>query len=92
MFKNLLGKIAGKFIANKIQLEDGPVETKKWWKSKTIWAGVYVILRTAYDNTRELLYPGLPAIPPIVDTIVGTIAGAQVLRSRVSAPTNKPIG
>lgn len=93
VFDKLIAKIAGKYIANKLKLEDGPLnESKPWYKSKTIWAAVYVILRGAYEGVRTMILPNLPEIPPMVDSIVSAVAGVQVVRSRIAGPDQKPIG
>ena len=93
MFKNFFGKIAGKVLANKLKLEDGPMENAKhWYASKTLWAAVYIIATTAYKGVKEMIVPGLPDIPPIVDTIVSTLCGVQVVKARLNSQNAKPIG
>ncbi len=92
MFKNLIAKLSGKFLANKLKLEDKPMEdSKKWFQSKTLWAAVYIILSGAYQTVRALLIPSLPEIPPFVDTLMNTICGVQVVKSRLNSQTAKPI-
>lgn len=44
IFQNFWAKMAGKFIAGKIDLqEDSQMESKPWYKSKTIWSDVATI-------------------------------------------------
>jgi hypothetical protein len=93
MFKDLIAKVAGKFLAAKLQLEDDPMdEKKKWFQSKTLWAAIYIIASTAYKTTKELIAPGLPDIPPFVDAIMDTLCGVQVVKSRLNSENVKPIG
>ena len=44
-------------------------ETKKWWLSKTIWAGVVAVILAAY-STAAIQF-GLPAMPEWVFAILG---------------------
>ena len=92
MFAKLFAKIAGKAVASKLKLEDGPMETKKWFASKTLWAAVYIILSGAYQTVRALLAPNLPEIPPFVDTLMNTLCGVQVVKARMNSQNAKPIG
>lgn len=92
MLQKFFAKLAAKLVARKLNLKDGPMEDKKkWFQSKTIWAAVYVISRMAYDGVRTLLIPSLPEIPQIVETIMDTLVGVQVVRSRLHSQSAKPI-
>jgi hypothetical protein len=91
MLSKFFAGIAGKFVAKKLKLEDGPMDSKKWWASKTLWAAIYIITTTAYKGVKEMIVPGLPDIPPIVDTIIASVCGVQVVRSRMAAQDQKPI-
>jgi hypothetical protein len=44
-------------------------ESKKWWQSKAIWAGVVACLVAAYNSLSASF--GLPAIPEFVFGILG---------------------
>jgi len=46
--------------------------TKKWYQSKAIWAGVVAILIAAY-NTAMTQFPVLPAIPDFVFVLLGAL-------------------
>jgi hypothetical protein len=86
------GWIIAKFLRSKLDLEEGPMtDTKKWYKSRTIWGGVYVILRGVYEGVSAYLAPQLgwtlPPVPPVVDTIVAGIVGEEIIRGRVRADT-----
>lgn len=63
--------------------------TKKWYKSTTIWAGIYAALRGIYGIVQTVLAPmfgwHLPNIPPIVDSIIGSIVGGAVIEGRSTA-------
>lgn len=85
--KRFLGSLIGKRIGKSLKLkEDSQMEdSKQWWKSKTIWGGVYMVLRATYEGVKTYLVPGLPPIPGIVDTIVGGIVGTAVIQGRVTA-------
>ena len=74
--RNWLAKLAGKSVAKKIKLEDGPMtDGKKWYKSKAVLSGIAVVAFGAYDLARASLAPQLgwtlPEIPPIVFSILG---------------------
>jgi hypothetical protein len=45
------------------------METKAWYKSKTIWAGIVAVLIAGY-NTASASF-GLPAIPEFVFALLG---------------------
>jgi len=45
------------------------MESKKWYLSRTIWAGVVAVLVAGY-NTASVQF-GLPAIPDFVFAILG---------------------
>lgn len=89
--QNWLAKLAGKSVAKKIKLEDGPMtDGKKWYKSKAVLSGIAVVAFGAYDLARASLAPAmgwnLPEIPPFLYTILGTMG----VYGRVSA--TKQIG
>lgn len=47
------------------------METKSWFKSKTIWAGIVTVLVAAYNAASAQF--GLPAIPEFVFGILGAL-------------------
>lgn len=53
----------------KNKLEDGPMESKKWFKSKRIWTGVVITAAGAYETAA--LQFSLPPIPPFVYSLLG---------------------
>lgn len=78
-------------IAKKIKLkEDKQMETKEWYKSKTIWAGIITILITIYNTVRPLLLQFFGVNLPEIPSWVYTILGALGIYGRVSA--DKKIG
>lgn len=80
-------KIIGKQIAKKLKLEDGKMETKKWYVSKGVWTGILTVLIGGYETTRVAVAPqfgwNIPAIPPFVYTLLG----AMGVYTRVTAET-----
>jgi hypothetical protein len=92
MLKKLFAKLAGSLAAKTLKLEDGPMDSKRWYQSKTLWAAIYIILSTAYQTTKALIVPGLPEIPPFIDAAMNALCGVQVVKSRLNSQTAKPIG
>lgn len=75
-------KFFGKKVADKIDLkEDTQMETKPWYQSKTIWAGVAAALIGVYNAVGAV-----KSLPPIPDWIF-TILGAIGIYSRATADT-----
>lgn len=73
---NWVYRFVGTRLSDKLDLKEGiPVDTKKWYQSKTIWSGVATILFGTYELTRAHLAPNmgwaLPEIPSWVLTILG---------------------
>lgn len=66
-------KLAGKKIAKTLNLQEKPVDNKKWYQSKTVWGGVVTVLSGAYELVRANLAPQLPPIPAWLFTILGAI-------------------
>jgi hypothetical protein len=88
--QNIAAKLAGKKIANELKLQEGPMEDgKKWYKSKTVWAGVAAFLLNGYEIAAQTVAPSfgvvLPPIPPFVLTLLNTILGPIVIHGRVTA-------
>lgn len=71
MFKNLLAKMAGKWVAKKVDLQEGTMETKAWYKSKGIWTGVVAGLIGGYNG----MAPSMkwPPIPDFVFVLLGAM-------------------
>ena len=55
------------------------METKRWYSSKTVWAGIVAILLAAYNAASSQF--GLPIIPEYVYTLLAAFG----IYSRVSA-------
>lgn len=66
--KNLIAKIIGKRLKKEV---DKMEDSKKWYTSKTIWAGIVAILIAAY-NTGSSSF-GWPPVPDWVFTLLGAI-------------------
>jgi hypothetical protein len=66
------------------------METKKWYKSKTIWSGIISILIAVYNTMRPLLAQYFNIYLPEIPDWVYTILGALGIYGRVSA--DKKIG
>jgi hypothetical protein len=91
MFKNLFARLAGKAIAKKLDLQEGPMDDKKkWFKSKGVWTGIVTVALGAYELARVNLAPqfgwNLPEVPSVVLTVLGTMG----VYSRMTA--DKKIG
>lgn len=84
--KDWIVKIAVRKLAKKINLQEGVVDKKKWYLSKTLWSNVVVVLIGTYELVKANIVPGLPGIPPIVLTILGALG----VYSRATA--TKPLG
>ena len=75
-------KIIGHKIADKLDLQEGKMpETKPWYQSKTIWAGIVAGLLGIYNSIA--MAKGLPPCPEWVYTILGAIG----IYSRATADT-----
>jgi len=72
MFGNFFAKIAGKYVAGKLNLqEDSKMETKPWYQSKTMWTAVVSGLVGVYQAV-STIHP-LPPIPPFVYTLLAAL-------------------
>lgn len=87
MFENFLAKLAGKWLSNKLKLEDGPMDTKKWYQSKTVWAGVVAVLVSLYNAVGSNLAPALGHALPAIPDWIFTLLGALGIYGRVTADT-----
>jgi len=88
MLSNLIAKLAGKFVAGKLNLKEGnQMDTKKWWQSKTIWTGVVTFLLGAYSLFQASIGPSIGVVLPVIPEWVFTLLGAIGIYSRVVADT-----
>jgi hypothetical protein len=69
--KTWLIKFASKQLGKK--LKEGPMDSKKWYLSKTMWSNIVIVLIGTYELIKTHMVPGLPPIPPILLTILGAI-------------------
>ena len=75
-------KLFGHKIADKLNLqEDSKMDTKPWYQSKTIWAGVVAAMLGVYNSIAAV--KKLPPVPDWVYTILGAIG----VYSRATADT-----
>jgi hypothetical protein len=82
MFETLFAKLAGSWIGRKLKLEDKMDDSKSWYKSRTIWAGVVAVLIALYNSIGANLH-ALPAIPDWVFALLGAVG----VYGRVTADT-----
>ena len=75
---SFIAKLAGKFAAKKLNLQEGIVETKSWYKSKTVWVSVVTGVLGIY-----LSIPGLPPVPEWLFALLGGLG----VYTRVTATT-----
>ena len=92
--KNWLVKKMAEYLEKKAELYEGtPKHGQPWFKSKTIWSGLVVLLRSFYEGATILLEQAqvvnLPPIPPILDAFLLGLLGAGSVKGRIDA--NKPI-
>lgn len=92
MFNGLFAKLAGLWIKKQANLQEGQMDgTKKWWQSQTIWAGIIALARGIYQVAQVTLpmftSVTLPPIPPVADSILGTVLGGAVIHGRYTADT-----
>lgn len=80
IFKKFFARLAGKFAAREIGLED-KMDTKSWWKSKGVWTGIVTGLLGIYMTLQPQL--GLPVIPDWVFALLGGLG----IYTRVTAET-----
>lgn len=75
-------KIIGHKVADKLDLkENDKMDTKPWYQSKTIWAGVVAGLLGIYNSVATA--KNLPPCPEWIYTILGAIG----VYSRATADT-----
>lgn len=83
MFESLIAKLAGKWAAKKLGLEEAGKmdDTKKWYLSKGIWTGVVTGLLGIYVSLVPQLH--LPAVPEWIFALLGALG----VYSRATATT-----
>lgn len=87
MFDNFLAKIAGKFAANKLNLQEGaPMPTKPWYSSKTVWSDVVTILLAILGFVDKTWTGGHIVSSPFYSMALSFL-GAMGIYGRVSADT-----
>lgn len=74
MFETLFAKLAGKWIGSKINLQEDKTmdDSKHWYQSKSIWAGVVAVLVGLYNSVGANLH-ALPPIPDWVFSLLGAV-------------------
>ena len=93
MFQKLIAKIVGKLIKRKLDKENKMEDSKKWYQSQTIRAGLVAILLGVYNGLVALspqLGWNLPPVPEWLLALIGGIAGEEAIRGRINA--SKTIG
>jgi len=73
---NMIARMAVKRLAKKLNLQEGKVDSKKWWTSKTMWAGIVTALLGLYELAKpfaEQTGHPLPQIPGVVFTFLGAL-------------------
>lgn len=75
-------------LKTELNLEDIMDNSKPWYMSQTIWAGVVTGLRGIYQVlvvTLPTFGVHLPPIPLVADSIIGTVLGTTVVHGRYTA-------
>lgn len=84
-------KLAGKFLAKKLDLKEGTVEdSKKWYQSKAVLAGLATALFGTYELVKTNVAPNFGWTLPDIPSWVFTLLGAMGIWGRVTA--EKKIG
>lgn len=83
---NLVAKIVAKKVANKMNMEDGPMEEgKKWYRSKGVLTGIVTVLIGLYEGVKVSLAPQMGWTLPEIPGLAYTVLGALGIYSRVVA-------
>lgn len=64
-------KMVGRDVAKKLDLQEGAMDTKPWYQSKTIWAAVVSGLIGLYNGVAAA--KGLPPVPEWTYTLLGAV-------------------
>lgn len=77
-FTNLVAKFAGKRLAKAADLKEGPMETKSWWKSKTIWSDIATVAISIVGLVDVHFTGGKIATNPIYQTVLALLGGMGI--------------
>lgn len=94
MFEILIAKIIGNTIKKKLNLEEGIMPTKPWYKSVTIWSDIVTILVGTYATAQTTLAPhlgvNLPNIPGWVLAFLGALGvyGRSTATTTIGSPVS----
>ena len=84
---NLVAKIAGKYVSARLALlEDSQMESKPWYKSKTMWSDIATIALAVVGFVDKYKYSGAISASPWYSTAL-TFLGGIGLYGRATADT-----
>lgn len=87
IFQTFWAKMAGKYLAGKIDLqEDSKMETKPWYQSKTIWSDVATIAVAVVGFVDAHFAHGQVANSPVYQGILALLGGMGII-SRANSTT-----
>lgn len=86
MFEKLIAKFTGKYLAKKANLQEGPMEYKKWYKSKTIWSDIATVAVSIVGLVDVHFTDGKIATNPAYQMILAILGGAGIY-TRANANT-----
>lgn len=79
IFQNLFAKMAGKFIGGKLDLQEGTaMETKKWYRSKTMWSDLATIAVGIIGFVDMHFTGGKIATNPMYQTVLVVLGGVGI--------------
>lgn len=70
--------MAGKWMAKKVDLQEGTMETKTWYKSKTIWSDIATVAVSIVGLVDVHFTGGKIATNPIYQTILAILGGMGI--------------
>lgn len=82
--KNFIAKMIGKKIAKDLKLEEGNMEKKKWWQSKTIWSDVLTVVSGIYAVLTPVLAAHGHTLPEVPGWLIALLGGVGI-HGRVTA-------
>lgn len=87
MFDKFFARLAGKVVANKLDLmEDSKMESKPWYKSKTIWSDVATIAVAIVGFADVHFAHGQITANPIYQGVLALLGGMGIY-TRANATT-----
>lgn len=86
MFEAFFAKLAGKFLHHKLELTEGTLPTKPWYRSETIWSDVLTIVIAIVGFVDVYVTHGKIVSSPIYGTIL-TLLGAMGIHGRLTSDT-----